>query len=111
MEALADGIKQLIADHPSTNKTNFQVHFNNFSESSLDILVVFHLNLDDYTTELKDREEILLQIMDLAAEIGVDFAFPTRTLYLETPSAPARSEKSGMLRNVIGAVPGRVRTE
>jgi MscS family membrane protein len=111
VETLADGIKQLIADHPSTNKTNFQVRFNNFSESSLDILVVFHLNLNDYTTELKDWEEILLQIMDLAAEIGVDFAFPTRTLYLETPSAPARSENAGMLRNVIGAVPGRVRTE
>src|SRR6266436_4558835 len=57
LEALADGIKQLIADHPLTNKTNPQVRFNNFSESSLDILVMFHLEVADYTTELKEREE------------------------------------------------------
>jgi len=111
VEALADGIKQLIADNPLTNKTNFQVRFNNFSESSLDILVIFHLNVEDYTTELKEREEILLQIMDLATEIGVDFAFPTRTLYVETPSEAAESENADILRKVVGAVSDRVRTK
>jgi MscS family membrane protein len=84
LEALADGIKQLIADNPFTNKNNFQVRFNNFSESSLDILVMFHLDVGDYTTELKEREEILLQIMDLANELRVEFAFPTQTLHVET---------------------------
>jgi MscS family membrane protein len=111
LEALADGIKQLIADHPLTNKTNPQVRFNNFSESSLDILVMFHLEVADYTAELKEREEILLQIMDLAKEIGVEFAFPTRTLYVETPSAGERSENTAKSRSPLGAVLDRVRTE
>ena len=92
VEALADGIKQLIADHPLTNKTNFQVRFNNFSDSSLDILVMFHLTVEDYTSELKEREEILLHIMDLAKELGVEFAFPTQTLHVETMPM---SENSG----------------
>ena len=108
VEALADGIKQLITDHPLANQSNFQVRFNNFSESSLDILVIFHLNVVDYTAELKEREEILLQIMGLAAEIGVEFAFPTRTLYVENPSVTPRSENADMLRNVVGAVPDRI---
>ena len=102
VEALANGIKQLLADHPFTNKTNFQVRFTNFSESSLDILVMFHLNVEDYTAELKEREQILLQIMDLVEKIGVDFAFPTRTLYVETPSAPAaRARVADRDRQVI----------
>ena len=45
----------------------------------------FHLETTEYSAELEAREEILLSIMDLAAELGVDFAFPTRTLVIETP--------------------------
>ena len=109
VEELVAGIKQLIADHPLTNKTNFHVRFNNFSDSSLDILVIFNLNVEDYATELKEREDILLQIMDLAKEIAVEFAFPTRTLYVETPSARAGSENAHMPRNAV--VLDRVRAE
>ena len=111
LEALATGIKQLIADHPLTNKTNFQVRFNNFSDSSLDTLVMFHLTVEDYTTELEAREEILLQIMDLAKDIGVEFAFPTRTLHIETPSVTTRSEDITKPRSALGAVVGAVRTQ
>jgi MscS family membrane protein len=84
LQELAAGIKQLITDHPLTNKTNFNVRFNDFGESSLNILVYFHIETTDYPTELEAREEILLQIMDLAKRLGIDFAFPTRTLVIET---------------------------
>ena len=86
VEKLVAGVRQLIVDHLLINQTNFQVCLNNFSESSLDILVLFYLNAQDYTTELSEREVILLQTMDLAREIGVEFAFPTRTLQIETTS-------------------------
>jgi MscS family membrane protein len=85
LEQLIAGIKQLITDHPLTNKAKFDVRFNDFGESSLNILVYFHIETTDYSTELQAREEILLKIMGLAAELGVDFAFPTRTLVIETP--------------------------
>ncbi len=111
VEALAASIKQIISDHPLTNKTNIQVRFNNFSDSSLDILVIFHLTVADYTEELKEREEILLQIMDLAKEIGVEFAFPTRTLHIEGSSEVARSEDTGKSVRALGAVVGGGRTQ
>ena len=79
---------QLIEEHPTTDKTTIRVRFNDFGESSLNILVYFHLETTEYSAELEAREEILLSIMDLAAELGVDFAFPTRTLVIETPPAP-----------------------
>ena len=110
VEALANRIKQLLTDHPSTNKTNFQVRFNNFSESSLDILVMFHLNVEDYTAELKEREELLLQIMDLAKELGVEFAFPTRTLHVEGPSGAQSFEDAGIARGGVRTVLETVRT-
>ncbi len=86
LEELMADIKQVITDHPMTNKTNFNVRFNDFGESSLNILVYFHIETADYSAELEAREEILLRIMHLAKNLGIDFAFPTRTLVIETPS-------------------------
>jgi MscS family membrane protein len=94
LEQLIAGIKQLIIDHPLTSKTRFDVRFNDFGESSLNILVFFHLETTEYSGELEAREQILLKIMDLAAELDIDFAFPTRTLVIETPPAPD-AERSG----------------
>ena len=37
-----------------------------------------------WSDELKARHEILLSIILLAEEIGVEFAFPTQTLHVET---------------------------
>src|SRR5882724_120844 len=68
LEELIAGVKQLVTDHPLTNKTNFNVRFNDFGESSLNILVYFHIETTDYASELEAREEILLRIMDF--EIG-----------------------------------------
>jgi MscS family membrane protein len=83
LEALVAGVRRLILDHALTNKTNVQVRFNNFAESSLDILVMFHFDVQDYSVELREREAILLRTMDLMNELGIGFAFPTRTLQIE----------------------------
>ena len=100
IEALGAKIKQLIADHPLTHKTNFHVRFNDFGESSLNILVYFYFVVTDYAVELEAREEMLLRIMDLARELGIDFAFPTRTLLIETPP----QADVGLPREAFGAV-------
>ena len=103
LEELVSGVKQLIADHPMTNKTNFNVRFNDLGESSLNILVYFYIETTDYSAELEAREEMLLRIMDLARELGIDFAFPTRTLVIETPP----EADVALPRAAVGAALGR----
>ncbi len=92
VEQFINGIKQLITDHPMTEKDNFHIRFNGFGESGLDILLYFYLHVPDYFTELEQREKILLQILDLAKEIDIEFAFPTRTLHVETVPKSAKPE-------------------
>jgi MscS family membrane protein len=82
-------IRQLLADTPLVQPNTYQVWLNNFAESSLDILVIFHLLVEDYTGELAEREAVLIRIIDLANDLGVTFAFPTRTLYVERPAKTA----------------------
>ncbi len=101
VETLVAGIRRLILDHSLTNKTNFQVRFNNFSESSLDILVMFYFEVQDYGVELKEREAILLRTMDLVNEIGVEFAFPTRTLQIEGALPETMAVQAAMSRPLI----------
>jgi MscS family membrane protein len=111
VEALVAGIRQLISDHPQTNKTNFQVRFNNFSESSLDILVMFYFDVQDYGAELQEREAILLRTMDLAQELGVEFAFPTRTIQIEAaPVADAVTAAVSRQSVHLSPVAGRGRS-
>ena len=89
LEAFALGVKQLISDNAFTTKDNIYVRFNDFGESSLNILVSFYLAVSNFAAELEEREKILLQVMDLANEMGVDFAFPTQTLHVDTRSTAA----------------------
>jgi MscS family membrane protein len=100
LEAVITGIRQLIVDHPTAEEGTCQVRFNNFAESSLDILVIFNLLVDDYTSELREREAVLLKIMDLLKGAGVEFAFPTRTVHIETAAeaTPARAAPERFIR-------------
>jgi MscS family membrane protein len=83
LQELVVAIKQLLAQNPLVEESTCHVRVYNLGESSLDILVIFHLEVADYASELMEREAVLLQIMALADEAGVEFAFPTRTLHIE----------------------------
>jgi MscS family membrane protein len=95
LEAFVEGIRNLILEHDLTDRDSIQVSFNNLADSSLDILVIFHLLVTDYPSELRGRHEVLEQIMDLAQRMGVAFAFPTRTLLIEGPPGGGATDRSG----------------
>ena len=80
--AFTEGIRELIRMHPYTRKDYFIVRLNEFANSSLNILLyVFH-EVPDWSTELRERERLFLDILRLADQLGVQFAFPTQTIHL-----------------------------
>ncbi len=80
--AFTQGICELIRIHPYTRKDYFIVRLNEFADSSLNILLyVFH-EVPDFSTELRERERLFLDIIRLADRLGVSFAFPTQTVHL-----------------------------
>lgn len=87
IEAFCEGIRELIRKHPYTRKDYFQVWLNAFAPSSVDILLyVFH-DVPDWSTELRERQRLFLDIMRLAGAMGVQFAFPTQTVHLQQAAA------------------------
>ena len=61
-------------------------HFTEFADSSLNFELVYYIDNRDYTVALNEQQAINLGIMEAFAQAGIDFAFPSRTLYLEGES-------------------------
>lgn len=101
IEAFCEGIRELVRKHPCTRKDYQQVWVNAFGPSSIDILVyVFH-EVPDWTSELRERQRLLLDIVRLAARMGVEFAFPTQTLHVQqlagaAPRREVRAQRAGL---------------
>ncbi|MDE2883274.1 MAG: mechanosensitive ion channel [Acidobacteriota bacterium] len=85
IQEFVDGIRSLILKNPAMRHDYFEIHLNRFADSSVDILVYCFFRVPNWHEELSERHNFLLSILRLAKEIGVDFAFPTRTLALEHP--------------------------
>jgi MscS family membrane protein len=94
LEAFIDGIRAVILEHPLADKDTIQISFFSLADSSLDILLIFHLLVTTQATELTARHEILMGIVALAERMGVAFAFPTRTVVIEGAKADAVADHS-----------------
>jgi MscS family membrane protein len=89
VQAMVEGVRAIIAANPATFKDSYEVHFRDFGPSSLDILVYCFLEVPTWHDELVERSRMFLEILRLAEHLGVSFAFPSQSLYVEsTPQHP-----------------------
>jgi MscS family membrane protein len=83
IDAFCEGVRSLVQLHPYMRKDYYQVYFNQYNAASLDILVYVFWETPDWNTELRERHRFLLDILRLAKQLEVEFAYPTQTLYLK----------------------------
>lgn len=84
IEVFVEGLKEIVRKHPKTRKDYYEIHMNEMAGSSLNVMFYIFFEVPSWSEELKSRHEILLSIIRLAEELGVNFAFPTQTLHVET---------------------------
>ena len=94
IDAFCEGVRELIHRHPHTRKDYFHVYLNQFSASSLDILLYCFLECPDWGVELRERHRLFADILRLADGLGVQFAFPTRTLHIFQETARSRNRST-----------------
>ena len=87
MEEFIAGIKEIIANNPHTRKDYYHVAFSDYASASLQVMVYFFIITDDWAVEIRERQAIYMEIYRLAEKLGVEFAFPTQTLYLRNENA------------------------
>ena len=72
----------MLTSHPGIDPETVQVNFTDFGASSLDIAITCFSIATALGEHLDVREDLCLKIMDLLEELGLHFAFPSRTVYL-----------------------------
>lgn len=82
IEAFCEGVREIIRLHPYTRKDYYQVWLHQFGAHSLDVLVYMFFEAPDWSTELRERHRLMLDMIRLADRLGVGFAFPTQTLHM-----------------------------
>ena len=77
----------LAAHEDIAQDRTLMVNFVTFGASSLDFFVYTFTRTTDWATFHQVKQDVLLRIADIVAAHGAEFAFPTQTLYVQTPEA------------------------
>jgi MscS family membrane protein len=75
-------IKAMLQEHPGIDPEVIRVNFTDFGASALDIQITCFTTTVDFAEHLRIREQVCLQIMAIIEELGLEFAFPSRTVFL-----------------------------
>jgi len=84
MEAFVEGVKAIVKANKHFRQDFYEIHFNAFGAHSLDVLIYTFLDVPDWSTELQQKHNFFLEILRLAEDVGVEFAFPTQTLHMDS---------------------------
>lgn len=85
-------IRELLENTDDIDPESVMVHFVDFNSSSLDVRVICQVLLPDFREFTAKKEAIFLEIMAIVESLGIDFAFPSRSLYIESAPASAASQ-------------------
>ncbi len=83
IQNFSENLKYFLKQESIVDQERVTIHFIDFAESSMNVLVSFHYTLNDANLEYKTNENWLFQIHRIANEQKLSFAFPTRTLLIE----------------------------
>ncbi len=84
-------IEKIIIDQE--NATYDRVHLKSFGDFSINYEIVYYVESPDYITYMNTHHEISLNIFEQFEKNGIEFAFPTQTLFLN------RQEEAGEEKN------------
>jgi MscS family membrane protein len=94
IEALCEGLRELVLLHPYTRKDYYHVYLNELTPSSANILMVIFFEVPDWPTELRERHRFLIDALALVADLGIELAYPTQRLLIEEVDDSAGGERA-----------------
>lgn len=82
MQQAVTGIEAILKAHAGVDQDFYLVKFDEFADSSLSIFLYYFTKSTVWDEYLSVRQEVNLTIMRLLEGMGLEFAFPTRTVHL-----------------------------
>jgi MscS family membrane protein len=95
MQELVTRIEELLRADEGVDPEQIMVRFTEFGASSLDIMVQYFTVTTEYPRSLEVRQRVNLALMQLIEEMGLQFAYPTRTVHLVGGGGEGRPQAAG----------------
>ena len=95
MQDAVERIRSMLSNHEGVDQGFFIVRFTDFGSSSLDIMVYYFANTTVWDDYLAVREDVNLRIMGILEGLGLEIAFPTRTVHLTAEPSDSPLAASG----------------
>ena len=90
LERIPEMVREIV-DGLETTRFD-RAHFKAFGDSSMDFEVAYYVLDAEYLTFMDRQQAINLALVRRFADEGIEFAFPTRTLFLEPGQGALRTE-------------------
>ena len=94
MEQAVQRVREIILNDPKIHHDFFLVYFDNFGAFSLDIFIYCFTVTTDWAEYLAAKQDLMLKIMRAIDELGLEFAFPTQTIHVESLPGEPEAMKS-----------------
>lgn len=79
LKLITDDINKLINEHPNIKEESIAI-FEEFGDYSLNLMVLYFIEMMEYYPYLKIKEDLNYQITQIIYKHGSSFAYPTRTI-------------------------------
>ena len=86
--AFTAAIRKIVQTDPEISKDIYRIRLYDMGASSLDILVYIFFITTSINREVELHEKFLVDVLRVAEKLGVEFAFPTRTIYTRPDKMP-----------------------
>ncbi|MAU10063.1 MAG: hypothetical protein CL607_09600 [Anaerolineaceae bacterium] len=84
MREITSKIKEMLLSREDVDPESVVVHFVRFGGSSLDIRIICYVFIADWNAYTAETEAINLEVMDIVESMGLGFAFPSTSVYIES---------------------------
>lgn len=110
IQAFVEGIRAIVRANQSMRHDYYIVELHSFGDSALNIMVYTFIGASNWNEELRTRHVFNLDIIRLAQDLQVEFAFPTQTLHIASSvegaqEMPAPRDRSDLARSVNDFAP------
>ena len=95
LQAAVQAIREVLKGDARISQDFMLVNFTNFGASSLDIFIYAFTVTTNWVEYMQTREDLLLTFMVKFRELGLSFAFPSQSIYVESlpPGAPEAMQR------------------
>ena len=103
LEESVERIRDILRKHPQVDQSFWLVKFTDFGESALEIFIYYYTMTKDWELYLSIKQDVNLQIMQRLKAIGVEFAFPSMSIYQSSSDPDHIAKLDAQARRLFAA--------